>query len=272
MQVVVCGDFFELPPVPERKDSLSCLLCGKPIQSNPPGPRIPRPADYPTIGIDSGAWFTCTGCKYPRNSTIKYAFQTKAWLEADFSTVILTKVHRQTDQGWVDMLTKIKHGSHDDAVLDFLDSLRRPLQQLNGVRPTRLYTHRANVQLENDAEFAKIPGDEFVSAAIDAGWFESGYAKDRGDAIPQADLLKDPYFDQIQAPASLHLKVDAQVMLLANVDPAGGLVNGSRGVVTGFVTCTREQMVKKPSDAGDSAATPATAAYFTRHARPGARR
>eukprot|EP00566_Odontella_aurita_P015482 CAMPEP_0113576188 /NCGR_PEP_ID=MMETSP0015_2-20120614/28144_1 /TAXON_ID=2838 /ORGANISM="Odontella" /LENGTH=341 /DNA_ID=CAMNT_0000479569 /DNA_START=6 /DNA_END=1028 /DNA_ORIENTATION=+ /assembly_acc=CAM_ASM_000160 len=39
-----------------------------------------------------------------------------------------------------------------------------------------------------------------------------------------------------QAPESLELKVGAQVILLKNVDPDKGLVNGSRGVVVGFKT------------------------------------
>jgi len=40
--------------------------------------------------------------------------------------------------------------------------------------------------------------------------------------------------NDLQAPSELQLRVGCQVMLLANLDVKGGLVNGSRGVVTGF--------------------------------------
>ena len=42
----------------------------------------------------------------------------------------------------------------------------------------------------------------------------------------------------------LELMVDAQVMLIANVDPDSGLVNGSRGVVVGFCTSTELPIVE----------------------------
>lgn len=41
-----------------------------------------------------------------------------------------------------------------------------------------------------------------------------------------------------QAKASIELKVEAQVMLLFNLDLARGLCNGSRGVIVGYVDST----------------------------------
>ncbi|KAA8897382.1 hypothetical protein FN846DRAFT_755535, partial [Sphaerosporella brunnea] len=81
--------------------------------------------------------------------------------------VVLTKVHCQHDQQWVDMLGKVKLGNVDEDVLDFLESLRRPLPEVGGVRPTRLYTHRANVQNGNEQEFRKLDESESAFEAID---------------------------------------------------------------------------------------------------------
>ena len=67
------------------------------------------------------------------------------------------------------MLSRIKLGNVDDSVLDFLESLRRPLPEISGLRPTKLYTHKSDVQLENDREFEKLEGPVYRFKAIDSG-------------------------------------------------------------------------------------------------------
>jgi len=129
----------------------------------------PPPDVYTTVGIDPKKWCTCDKCGHPYNEALKYVFQTKSWNEASFNCVILTKVHRQKDQQWVDILSKIKVGDVDEEVLNFLEGLRRPLDEVGGVKPTKLYTHRVNVQSENDTEFRKLKETEFSFRAQDSG-------------------------------------------------------------------------------------------------------
>ena len=109
------------------------------------------------------------GCHYPYNEGCQYVFQTRTWNEAAFASIILTEVHRQKDPEWVGMLGQIKLGDVGDSVLDFLESLRRPLPEDSGVLPTKLYTHKANVQLENDREFEKLEGPAYAFKATDSG-------------------------------------------------------------------------------------------------------
>ena len=108
-------------------------------------------------------------CQHPYNEGCQYVFQTSAWNEAAFASIILTEVYRQKDREWIDMLSRIKLGDVDDSVLDFLESLRRPLPEISGLRPTKLYTHKSDVQLENDREFEKLEGPVYRFKATDSG-------------------------------------------------------------------------------------------------------
>ena len=71
-------------------------------------------------------------------------------------------------------------------------------------------------------ELQKLRGEEQTYYAADD---EGGYAPGSANG-----MLKN-----MSAPPLLTLKIGAQVMLLKNLDTEGGLCNGSRGVVTGFM-------------------------------------
>ena len=111
-------------------------------------------------------------CTNLQNDTIKYAFQTRSWLEADFRPVLLKTVHRQSNREWVEHLRNVAKGvpalSSDSSTLNQLESLRRPLAVLpSGVRPTRLYARRANVDDTNKNELARLPGVKHSFHSVD---------------------------------------------------------------------------------------------------------
>jgi hypothetical protein len=75
----------------------------------------------------------------------------------------------------VDILGKLKVGEVTDDILKYLGSLRRPLRDLdNGVKPTRLYTHRRTVERENEEEFQKLNTQQYTFDAIDEGIMNKG--------------------------------------------------------------------------------------------------
>ena len=85
------------------------------------------------------------------------------------------------------------------------------------VQPTRLYSHNADVDQENDQQLRLLPGERIKYKA-----------RDTGTKAAQQIL------QHCQAPSELLLKLNAQVILLKNLDMYAGLANGTRGVVVGF--------------------------------------
>ena len=127
------------------------------------------------------------------NPTIKYAYQTLDWHEANFKDFTLTKVYRQKDQGWVDMLAKIKKGEgfQDGKISAVLDSLKRPLPTLpSGIKATILHTHRASSERESKREYQKLGGNEVSYRAVDSGAQVEGLS-DHEDKIIRGLKQKD---------------------------------------------------------------------------------
>ena len=81
----------------------------------------------------------------------------------------------------------------------------------DGIEPTVLMTHRADVDAINKRQLHELPSKAVHFEARDSGAFQGGSCPAR---------------------RSLTLKVGAQVMLVRTLDARRGLVNGARGVVT----------------------------------------
>jgi hypothetical protein len=100
-----------------------------------------------------------------------------------------------------------------------------PLSTEDGIVPTRLYPHNKKVDTENEAEYAKLESAEMV-------YLSKTGATDKwtGERVVDSPVMA-VLNRRVTAPDRLTLKVGAQVIHLVNEPP---LVNGSRGVVTGF--------------------------------------
>jgi len=91
------------------------------------------------------------------------------------------------------------------------------------ILPTRLETHRGDVDAENARQLRALPGEEVEFRATDV--LHSGGGADGAEGA--AKLLD----SGCPAPRSLVLKAGAQVMLTRTLDARQGLVNGARGVI-----------------------------------------
>ena len=206
LQLVLCGDFFQLPPV-----SLGSFGLG-------------------------------------------FAFESLAWRNAAVQTIELKTIVRQSgDTAFINLLTPVRIGlcsAETTAALAACHVDRKPPPR-DGILPTKLYcsaatqgsnprlagpgqvccsrvcasswTENANVDVENSAHLAKLPGAPVSFPASDT--FKGEYSSDTRSKL--LDLVEK------KAVGDLQLKVGAQCLLTKNM-PELKLVNGSRGVVTGF--------------------------------------
>ncbi|KAL8292841.1 hypothetical protein RQP46_000535 [Phenoliferia psychrophenolica] len=230
IQIIVSGDFFQLPPVPEKHPL--CARCGhetsnkvKPDKSTLHYEALPPGAEVPEIRkcVDSRVNQELKkGCNL-ESRTYRFAFETETWAECDFQVMELTRVFRQSDADFISMLEKFRRGICDQPCLDLLASCGTALSESGSIKPTNLYPLRASVDKENEAEFRKLEGKAYNFEAADDS------RGPRGESAMR-ERLKD-----VPGQPKLHLKLGAQVLLLTNLDPEAGLVNGSRGVIVDWI-------------------------------------
>ena len=205
VQVVVVGDFLQLPPVPS-KYTKSREFC-----------------------FESPVW-NDLGLGY---------IDEYGYIHSDtMNTVTLNEIVRQNDDDFSGLLNDVRVGELSDKQLDILNScvVSRKSPPTDGIVPTKLYSINKDVDKENSDRLMELPGDAVEIKATDV-WQE----------MPSVSSMKRTITDNVDRaiPESIHLKVGAQVMLLrnrsnnpddtSNVGRSLGLVNGSRGVITGFV-------------------------------------
>ncbi|XP_048580160.1 ATP-dependent DNA helicase PIF1 isoform X2 [Nematostella vectensis] len=115
----------------------------------------------------------------------------------------------------VKLLNEVRYENLSEESLERLEYLKRPLPD-GDIEPTKLYSHNVQVNEVNAQHLASLQGDA-----------EEYLARDTG-SLPYRDNMN----KYVIAMDKLVLKVGAQVMLLKNLTDE--LINGSRGIVTGF--------------------------------------
>ncbi|CEL61663.1 DNA repair and recombination protein pif1, mitochondrial OS=Schizosaccharomyces pombe (strain 972 / ATCC 24843) GN=pif1 PE=1 SV=1 [Rhizoctonia solani AG-1 IB] len=180
IQLIVTGDFFQLPPV---------MKGGQP----------------------------------------KFAFEAEKWSECVERTFNLSKVFRQKDPRFVDMLNDMRFGRLTPSSIRTFYELSRPIPD-DGIQATELFPRREDVERSNNSRMAALPGKEESFPARDAGTITD-------------PVQRDKMLQNFMAPKELSLKVNAQVMLLKNIDET--LVNGSVGRIIGFHDATEVEVGEK---------------------------
>ncbi|XP_030555743.1 ATP-dependent DNA helicase PIF1 [Drosophila novamexicana] len=144
----------------------------------------------------------------------RFCFQSSAWESCIQCVYELKQVHRQSDPEFVKILNHLRIGHVNESIAARLVSTSKQKIEGNGILATQLCSHTNDANSINDSKLEHLSGDKVLFRAEDS---DAGMSK-------QLD-------QQVQAPAQLYLKINAQVMLLKNINIANGLVNGARGVV-----------------------------------------
>ncbi|GBG32786.1 ATP-dependent DNA helicase PIF1 [Hondaea fermentalgiana] len=147
----------------------------------------------------------------------QFIFDSELWEKLVSKTIHLTEVYRQADPQFVDLLQRVRVGDVGDDLSQIIrSSTEHSLVNDAGVEPTVLYCRNVDVDRANKAELSRLPGEAAEFKAVD--FFASRAAQQL-------------HGGNFTLPATLQLKIGAQVMLLRNLDQDAKLVNGSRGVV-----------------------------------------
>jgi len=163
---------------------------------------------------------------------MKFAFESDAWSSAITSSVELTIIQRQKDEAFQKILKEARTGSLSKESIKILTHRQGREWKDNKIRPTLLFPRRAEVDMINDTNLKALQGRKYTYKArlVHDGKAPAEFTE-KDEAFQKALAL----FDSAASYSKeLVLMIGAQVMLIANTNPTEGLVNGSRGVVTGF--------------------------------------
>ena len=216
-QLVVTGDFCQLPPVKPFKH---CIQCG--------GGEL--------IGWNKqdGKDLRCKTCPRIYSDADKWAFRSRTWEDCGFQYFELKRIHRQNDQQFISILQKCRVGQRPSAEQEAILTKAKP----DPVGAVKLLPRRAEVENENLRNFSRLPGQVRDYDCLDYWEWRS---KDEPDLQkkgkrkypnkPDGPLLalNDHRFEE-----KVQLKVGMLVILLVNMDFSAGLVNGSQGKIVRF--------------------------------------
>jgi ATP-dependent DNA helicase PIF1 len=169
-----------------------------------------------------------------KEGEVSFVFESPLWKDIVQDTVCLTKIIRQDDPVFHTILNEARLGNLSKESLAILQEKQKDTswQQME-IRPSLLYTRRAIVDMVNDKNLKALKGNpqlfkaETVFEPVTATKGLTKHSPDVKRIVEKMD--KDgPYMPE------LVLKEGAQVMLLYNLNPELGLVNGARGVVVEF--------------------------------------
>lgn len=139
-----------------------------------------------------------------------YFFDAHSWQESKPITIELTKIYRQSNAQFIDILNRMRDGQSTAADIDRLNENYQPIDQIDKTDHITLTTHNAKANKINQQEMNRLTSQAHIYQAV----------------------VEDQFNEQAYpAQEKLELKVGAQVMFIRN-DPEGQFFNGKLAQVT----------------------------------------
>lgn len=155
-----------------------------------------------------------------------FAFESPLWKKIVQETIALKQIIRQRDPVFQGILNEARIGELSAEGYAALEARKTMAWKGQEIKPTLLFTKNQDVNIINANQLEKLKGDCVT--------FQAKTVPPPGLPRELVDYMVDRLDRDAPYEVELHLKEKAQVMLLKNQDPEAGLVNGSRGVITGF--------------------------------------
>lgn len=223
IQVVLCGDFFQLPPISKRGEQPAKFIYHSDVW---------RVAGFKTCYLEEQHRQTddeslrilndIRNNQVSEDTIERLRVTFKKGLGPDGRPPTMPSVEGDFIGEGIDVFeteTVIDLGDEEEAPVDLTKYEDMPAEIIESAKsfnviPTRLFTHNMDVDSLNDEALESIPGEVFE------------YFMESKGSDPLIELLK----KSCLAPEHLRLKVGARVMFVKNNFEAG-YVNGSLGVV-----------------------------------------
>jgi len=178
----------------------------------------------------------------------QWAFSSPVWDACRFVTIELRQVHRQKDIVFSGLLNKLRDGT--PLTDEDLDLLHQPKAAFTADEAVKICPLRRTVREINERALGNVVGEELSYKCVDGfHWNQKLHPElaNRFDRIVPADLTSPlrAYTDTRERKEGngserhrfdevLCMKIGMPALLLSNLSPSDGLVNGSRGVIVGF--------------------------------------
>lgn len=164
----------------------------------------------------------------------QFAFTSARWPKIIERTVQLTTIVRQADPVFQELLNAVRWGAMTEGHIALLEHRKGLAWKDKEIRPTLLFSRRTEVDTINEANLKALSGERVTYTARTV---VSADAPAKSINLEDMDIVRSIELMDREAAyvPELTLAEGAQVMLVTNLDLEGGLVNGSRGVVTRFI-------------------------------------
>lgn len=154
MQIILVGDFFQLPPVVKMEEQSSQKLLMAMSEIAP-----------------------------------RFAYDASCWKKADFITCYLTEQHRQEDNEFLSILSAIRHNEYGESHHAYIEKRKINKQNIPDDIP-RLFSHNADVDRVNEQELTKLSQGEQIFEMTSQGTPAIVEALKKGCLSPEILKLK----------------------------------------------------------------------------------